>query len=113
MNNELEHKRRSFTYRVGGLPSSILATASQVMQDLHDNKPRSEIIKNLNGDVELFKMVSLFLYSNKSLTRQNAVTKKGRAWLQTVSELDLPTTKHASSKFQLNDDASTPSQEML
>lgn len=85
MNNVVEAKQAS----------SVLAIANLVMQDLQNNKPRQEIIKKLHGDVELFKMISLFLYGNKWLTRQNTVTEKGRVWLEMVSDLDLFAPKYA------------------
>ena len=83
MINPLEAKKLT----IQRSPSSVFRLATSVMQDLQNKTSRAEIISNkLRGDVQLFDMISLFLYANRWLTRQNTMTEKGKVWLEMMSE---------------------------
>ena len=90
MNYKGKIKPQTSTLSEESNTGSVLSLATGVMQDLQQEKRACEIINNrLKGDSQLFKMLSLFLYGNKWLTRQNERTEKGKVWLEMVSHSDL------------------------
>lgn len=73
---EKETQKAVITYSASSIPYTI----TSVLQHLHNKDMSEKEIVNeiLDGDKQLFDMISLFLYSNRWLTRDNVITEQGR-----------------------------------